>query len=242
MLSDDEARALAEVAKTTGKTVDALREAGPFLNEVFGSFVTDAVGVLADRLRFYRIERFFELRDRTLRRLAARGHDISHRTVPPNFALPLIENATLEEDPTLQELWAALLANAMDASQPEPRKAFVDIVTSLEPLDARVLNFLIHNEGWGADEWLSPELVGWTVAGLVEELRVNEHDIRVSLGNLFRLGCIMSAKGQTLDEMDEIIGGLHTDIAAVYQPTWLGQALVVACSDPKTGSEETSSQ
>jgi hypothetical protein len=39
--------------------------------------------------------------------------------------VPLLENATLEEDEDLQDIWARLLVNSADASSGiEPRRAF----------------------------------------------------------------------------------------------------------------------
>lgn len=57
------------------------------------------------------------------------------------LGLPFIEKASLEEDPTLQELWANLLANALNPNHSEEiRTIFVDIIHSLSPFDALILN------------------------------------------------------------------------------------------------------
>ena len=57
------------------------------------------------------------------------------------LGLPLIEKASLEEDPTLQELWANLLANALNPNHSaEVRTIFVDIIHNLSPFDVLILN------------------------------------------------------------------------------------------------------
>ena len=57
------------------------------------------------------------------------------------LGLPFIEKASLEEDPTLQELWANLLANALNPNHSsEIRTIFVDIIHNLSPFDALILN------------------------------------------------------------------------------------------------------
>ena len=53
------------------------------------------------------------------------------------------ERASLEENPTLQELWARLMANALNPNfREEIRIAFVSIILELSPLDALILRVL----------------------------------------------------------------------------------------------------
>jgi hypothetical protein len=50
----------------------------------------------------------------------------------------ILENATLEEDDSLQDMWAALLANAATA-QGEPEVMLSEILRQLSPADAHLL-------------------------------------------------------------------------------------------------------
>ena len=86
------AKAIQETAKATGKAIDGL-------------------------LKYYRIERAALLATKTEERLRKRGIET---TVPvaPKMAIPLIENATLEDDDELHTLWANLLANAVNVTPP----------------------------------------------------------------------------------------------------------------------------
>ena len=57
------------------------------------------------------------------------------------LGLPIIEKASLEEDPTLQELWANLLANALNPNHSDKvRSIFIDIIQSLSAFDVLILN------------------------------------------------------------------------------------------------------
>lgn len=57
------------------------------------------------------------------------------------LGLPIIEKASLEEDPSLQELWANLLANALNPNHSDKvRSIFIDIIQNLSPLDVLILN------------------------------------------------------------------------------------------------------
>jgi hypothetical protein len=130
LLSDEE-------ANTVGKAIDLVSKTGPFLERVFGSLIEDSVGIVADKVKFYRLSKYVALADRTEELLRSRPH---LRAVPPKFGLDLIEAATIEESDDLSELWARLLANAMDADFPgEMRVAFISILREMTPLDAKLL-------------------------------------------------------------------------------------------------------
>lgn len=57
------------------------------------------------------------------------------------LGLPIIEKASLEEDPILQKLWANLLANALNPNHSDKvRSIFIDIIQSLSAFDVLILN------------------------------------------------------------------------------------------------------
>ncbi|MDO7884296.1 Abi-alpha family protein [Hymenobacter cheonanensis] len=63
--------------------------------------------------------------------------------VPFNIAVPLLEGASLQEEPTLADKWAALLANAADPAQRVAvQPSFADVLRQLTPTDAQVLEFI----------------------------------------------------------------------------------------------------
>lgn len=59
------------------------------------------------------------------------------------FGILFLQGAAVEEEPTLQELWAKLLANALDPqrSPQEPHTAFISVLKELSVSDAKILNF-----------------------------------------------------------------------------------------------------
>jgi hypothetical protein len=142
------ADAVKETAKTTGKAIDAVSGVGSFFDRVFGGLVTDAVGLLADRLRFYRLERLHLLAEKTKQRLSARGIDIT-RPLQPKVALPLLESATLEEDDHLHTLWANLLASGLDPDAEPLERKFVSALAEMTADDAYTFESL-----WA--EWHKP--------------------------------------------------------------------------------------
>jgi hypothetical protein len=72
-----------------------------------------------------------------------RERNVEAQPISPALALPLFAAARDETREELQELWARLLAAAMDPSRRSlVRREFIEIVKQIEPLDARVLEEL----------------------------------------------------------------------------------------------------
>ena len=182
-------------AKITGKAIDAVTKFGRFVGRYVDAPLEQASGMLEDRLRFMRWERRLRLMDKADEILAQRGLSTPDRSVPLPVFIPLVEAASLEEDDSMQDRWAALLANAGDSSQEiEVRRAFVSILENLTSLDAAVLDCIYNYEDEFADEklfWTKdlPERV------LIEEPTTNKfprREVEISLGNLARLGLLVS--------------------------------------------------
>lgn len=150
-MSDDEAitetaKAVQEVAKVGGKAIDAGRDAGGWLNQIFGKGIEDTVGLLwSDRVAARRIaaaiynwERLNELLHKVEGRLKDKGIT-TLRPLPPKIALPLLENSTVEDDDDLHSLWANLLSTALDASADQVHKKYVSTLAELTSDDALIL-------------------------------------------------------------------------------------------------------
>jgi len=145
-LTNEGAEAAGEIAKTTGKAVDAARDLGGWLNRIFGEAVEHTVGIIwTDKVRERRIAssiyswaRLRTLLEKTEAELERKG--ISRYRIPPaKIMLPLLENATLEDDESLQLLWAKLLATALDEAGEEVHRKFVTILSELTRGDAETL-------------------------------------------------------------------------------------------------------
>jgi hypothetical protein len=64
----------------------------------------------------------------------------------PNQATELLTAAQDESRETLAELWARLLANAMDPNMNNVRQSFIDAVKKMDPPDAVVLRCIREND------------------------------------------------------------------------------------------------
>jgi len=142
-MSDEEAKAVQEVAKATGKGIDAAEKAGGFLNRVLGQPIEDTVGVLwGDKIRARRIERAIDLSVSVQKKLEDAGV-VDIRPITEKVGIPLIENATLEGDPDVQDMYANLLFNAINPASGEIDIQFVKTIENLTSVDILLFEAII---------------------------------------------------------------------------------------------------
>jgi len=217
---NDEAKAVEELARTAGKIVDATRDAGGFVARILRGPLGQAVGILQDKLKYVRLERLLRLQDRVEAVLAERGLAGPTRAVALTVALPLLEQASIEEDDYLQDVWANLLANAADADcGVEVRRMFVSILADLGSLEVRLLEKIYAPPGEqheGVYTTLLPERVSIEKPEL-DYLRPPP-EVELALGNLVRLGLLLP---------HSTING--AELLSVVNQTVLGRRFVEAC-------------
>jgi len=189
---EEVAKATAEASKFGTKALETTEKLGKFVAKVFKEPIKDAVGIIGDRLKFMRWERQVQLADRVEEILSERKVR-NTRAVPPKLALPILENASLEESDELQELWAKLLANSMDPSFTEEiRYTYVEIIKSLTSLDVKILYtvyILLCDE---KVDWDNIDKHPITKEKIFNELSTSREDYELSVYNLFRVQCLTS--------------------------------------------------
>lgn len=142
-LTDEQAKAIQEVAKFGSEAAGLVRGLGGYLRQIFGTVPEDMIGLLiGDSLRFKRAENMARTAKRAFEILEARGVE-QLQPAPLSVALPLLEGAAEEDREELTELWAKLLAAAADPDRAGAmRQSFIRAVKQMDPLDALVLDRL----------------------------------------------------------------------------------------------------
>lgn len=143
----ESAKAVQETAKATSKAIDLTSGFTGWIGEVVGRPIAEAVGLLVtDRLAAKRVEasiydaaRLQSLLEKTRSYLADRSAVL--REIEPKIALPLLEAATMEFDERLHDLWAELLASAIDNDTDPVQRQYVSILTDLSADDAEALEY-----------------------------------------------------------------------------------------------------
>jgi hypothetical protein len=129
-----------ELAKVTIEAL--LKPYTDLIERLFGGAVDFVGGMLEDAVRERRQRRTAKV----LAKLQAAIEDakIETQPIPDSIWIPALQEASLQDDETLQERWAWLLANASDPDRRnlvEP--AFLGILKELSPREVRFLDVLV---------------------------------------------------------------------------------------------------
>ena len=222
--ASEHAKAVAEVAKTAGKAIDASREAGGFISRFIGGPLEQGMGIFEDRLRYMRWERQVRLMRRTEEVLHELGINSPTRPVPMKIAIPLFQAASMEEDDSLQDRWVNLLVNVANTnSGVEVNRSYIEILSQITPLEAQILDTLYslpfaemqHTGVLTAD---LPSRASLAPKNSSSWSGDPAYEITLSLANLARIG--------TLRPTLTMGGG---ESFRRVTPTILGSAFVSAC-------------
>jgi hypothetical protein len=177
--------AITEGVKLAGST-------GRWLDKVLGTLPEDVVGLaIGDRVRYRRLGNLAALQakhDTLLENIETQRRS----EVSLSVVLPLLEAAANESREELQNLWAALLANAIIDGGKKVRAAFFETIKKMEPVDAKVL-FLMANP----NEWVRPpDGQRRDLAQLEATARARgvEEELAVSISALQGLGCLTNSQ------------------------------------------------
>ncbi|MBM3089269.1 DUF4393 domain-containing protein [Ensifer sp. T173] len=171
------------------------------VGDVFG-------GLLGDGIKQWRTRRLVTTLVKTKDHLESAGIPIENaKALPMGELYAIFEGASKQEDPTLTEMWAALLANAMNPNDPTPLDpAFPKLLERMSGLDALILNF--YNDCARKKSELGLDVVKPSLAVTAYEDKrsvlmsfVGEHSLAIendfggknishSVSNLLRLGLL----------------------------------------------------
>lgn len=126
-----------------GKIADLInRLAGPLADE-FGM-------MLGDTARVFRVKNWVRTVRKTERILSDAG--LPPKAVPPRLFLPITEACSVEDNESLQEMWAGLLATASQKAD-SVSPSFVEALKQLTPAEARYLGTLYDAEKEAHAHW-----------------------------------------------------------------------------------------
>jgi hypothetical protein len=108
------------------------------LGKLLGPAISESGELIADKIRQYRIKNQITILNNVKKILDKNG--LSLKQLPIKLAVPLLENASLEEDVTLQEMWSRLIINSSTSDyKMSLHKVCIAILSDLSPLEARIL-------------------------------------------------------------------------------------------------------
>lgn len=137
--------AITEGSKFGGALVKAGSDAGAYLADILGDLPKDLVSLfIGDRVATSRLINLARLEKRAHERIAElKVKGASIESISPNILIAIASAAADEKREELTNLWANLLATAMNpVTAVLVRQSFIDAVKRMDPPDALVLRAL----------------------------------------------------------------------------------------------------
>lgn len=231
---NEEIKAVEEIAKTTGKAIDASAKFGAFLVPFIKKPLQEAIGIVEDKLKYARWENQMKLMTKATKYLHEINLDEPTRIIPLKLAVPLLQAASIEDDDYLQDLWAKLLTNFASANSGiSLQRVYIDILEHINPLEARILEkiYALPDEQRAHKTLYTknlPECIEiYAKPGILESGNPNQ-EVELALSNLARQGCISPSM---------VLSG-ELVFSSIY-PTLMGKAFIDACTIKNINAETT---
>jgi hypothetical protein len=211
---------MADNDPTTEVTKILVRRSIEFMGSTLGELLRDEVRLLRWKYAHWVL-------DRAEKYLQKRGTK-NKKTLPLGLSIRFMDAVSLEEDPILQDLWARLLANAVDPNYNfDISKTHIALLSEMNGIDARLLEY-IGSQGWLQLKGVA-EATGKSpldCGELSRQLNLPESEIGLALGNLWRLGCLIQEA--TFES------GFGPSVApkSSFRPSPLGNSLLIAVDLP----------
>jgi hypothetical protein len=190
-------------------------EIGRFVGTIAGSPSFEIGELIAGHFRYRRFKQGINQMQKAQKLLENAGLD-AHR-VPMRTLVPLLEGVSTEDQESMSDRWAALLANAAGAQMNVP-PSFPNVLSELEPIQAHMLD-----RAYDAAMLVSPELRVDRSFGISSlTFHLNNDDLGYHLDNLARVNLVSHAPDET------------GDLYRVLLITAFGIAFVRACRPPGT--------
>ncbi len=220
----DSNEAVTEIAKTAGKGIDLAGRMGGFISPLIKGPIEQGLGIFEDKLKYLRWENQIRLMLRAEEFINEIGLKGVQRAIPLKFAVPLLQGAAMEDDHSLQDMWAKLLVNAIREDGIELKRVYIDILERISPLEAKILNKLYslpftENRHKRISTRLLPNDIEILMEGKVDKSFSLEPTVELALINLARLGCVAPVKSWG--------GG---EFYTVINLTFLGSNFYAACT------------
>jgi len=201
----ESAKAVQEIAKTTGQAISIVDKLGQFFARIMKEPIDATCSMLADTLKFKRWERQIALMEKAEKIIIEKKLNLSFRQISPKLALPIFQNASIEDEESLHDIWAKLLVASIDPDMKNPRTAFIDIIKQLDPLDVKILKELLdlysrekiakenrfgkHHAGYKVND---PSEIKLHTYKFRQTLSMTDESYWASIDNLQRLGLCRS--------------------------------------------------
>jgi hypothetical protein len=168
--------------------------------------LTQFVGPMFKNLGEQALERAKQVANKAVAQLKVVGRD--PQPVEPKLLLPLVQAASLENNETLIDRWAALLANAADPAQKvKVQPSFSEILRQLTPTEALLATAITNFTSEESSVTKRASLFQTTYA----YRRINgisDEEFAIAIDNLCRLSLTITRGPVPSEAVVQLLGGL----------------------------------
>lgn len=207
--------------------------------------------MLGDTVRVYRVRNMVKTVQKTERILRDAG--LTPNAVPPRLLLPIVENSSVEDDDSLQELWAGLLATASQQTD-SVSPSFIETLKQLTPDEARHFEHIYKtiqgagNQRSGANRPITPYAFTerWgtphgVTAETFERLGLIRRDFDVKLrSNLNSLNRNINSVNDALHAVEKAVDSIEPEMRYQFIFTDYAVNFLEACHGPRAASVQSS--
>ena len=180
-----------------GKAIDLVRD---MLTPIGGTLSEAWAVLMGDRVAYWRAKNAMQYRPLLAEEAARLGLKLNAAKIPDRFAFAWFEEASKQDEPEIQILFARLLARAADAASPTGGdRRMIDVLARLTPADALLFQRMYSDQPFPDSVAYSDTRgigdhreLAWPVDWLTSLLRhVHESYDPISLNNLILQGCLI---------------------------------------------------
>jgi Abortive infection alpha len=215
------------LGKTVTEGLQLLKEP---VQSMFGPAWNEFAGYMGDAVRNWRDMRRLARALSSVTKLQALG--LTPKAVDPSILFPLLDAASLVDNPSLTEKWDNLLATASIAKEPHViLPAYIEILRQLIPIEAAILDWMYAAR---FDDGTSPNI---SRESIIEQFAISGEDYVLFASDLHRLQVIDGRRNVNFVNQEG-----YFDTAGLVQASeshyWtigltpLGIAFINACQQP----------
>lgn len=144
--------------------------------------------VILDKLNYYRWNNAIKFLDKYDNLKRSRNLSGKETPIPPKFLFDILDNAFLEDNSEVQELWATLLVNWQDAEKrADIRMVYIEILKNLSSNEIKMLHLLFTCED--SEEIRKNKAIYIQGEQIQQVLGFSDEEYELCMLNLFRMYC-----------------------------------------------------
>lgn len=197
-------------SSTINKSLDLVKS---FLQKLVSPSIEELGLLFADNVKTWRLKNQIKTLNKVQKIVNEENIDVQH--VNLKILLPYLEGISLEENDTIQNMWANLLVNYADSNKNLNVNVYPNILRQLSTGEILILEYMVSNNGRIFDNPNNQDF----------EFKYDE------LANLVRLGIIYQKKEYVVGQygFNEVIQVRSSIIGDEYEFSMFGLEFINAC-------------